>query len=90
MRAEKSGSASGAEDRLINWAGWMNKLDPVDTEDAKTVNDIINKLSHEVRTVIKATYVQWPKQSIYFLAAELSLPPSFINRSIQVAKDALR
>lgn len=88
MSAKKNGSDSG-EERLINWAGWVNKLQPVDESDAKQVNSEINKLPFEVRAVLKATYVQWPKQSIYFIASELSMPPTFINRAITQAKDAI-
>lgn len=89
MTAEKSGSVSG-EERLINWAGWLNKLQPIDEEDAKAVNTIINKMDSDVRQVVKAVYVQFPKQSIYFVAAELAMPPTFINRAILKVKDAIR
>ena len=89
MSATKSGLDS-TEDRLANWAGWINKLEPVDKEDAKTVDKIIRAQDEETRAVVKAMFVQWPKQSIYFIAAELAIPPSFINRSLMRVKDAIR
>jgi hypothetical protein len=88
MTAEKSGSDS-IEDRLVNWAGWVNRLEPVDEVDAKLVDSIIKKMPRESREVVKAVYVQWPKQSIYFVAAELAIPPTFINRTIEKVKNDL-
>lgn len=85
MSAEKSGFGS-TEDRLANWAGWINRLEPVDKSDAKVVDDVIRKLPDTERQVVKAMFVQWPKQSVYFLAAELALPPYFINRVISKVK----
>lgn len=88
MSVEKSGSGSG-EERLINWAGWKNNLQPVDEEDAKAVDKVINTLNSEVRSVVIAVYVEFPRQSVYFVAAELAVPPTFINRSIRQVKDAI-
>ena len=88
MNVEKSGSGSG-EERLINWAGWKNSLQPVDEADAKVVEKIINALNPEVRSIVRAVYVEFPRQSIYFVAAELAVPPTFINRSIRQVKDAI-
>ena len=88
MNAKGSGSGSG-EERLINWAGWKNSLQPVDEEDAKAVEKIINTLPIDVRTAVRAVYVEFPRQSIYFVAAELAVPPTFINRSIRQVKDAI-
>lgn len=88
MTAEKLGLDT-TEDRLVNWAGWINKLEPVDKTDAKLIDQTIRALPDEVRQVVKAIYVQWPKQSIYFVAAELCMPPTFINRSLIRAKDEI-
>lgn len=88
MSVEKSGLGSG-EERLINWAGWKNNLQPVDEEDAKAVDKIINTLNSEVRSVVRAVYVEFPRQSVYFVAAELAVTPTFINRSIRQVKDAI-
>jgi predicted ABC-type transport system involved in lysophospholipase L1 biosynthesis ATPase subunit len=88
MSAEKSGFDSG-EERLINWAGWKNGLQPVDESDAKMVDKVINTLSAEVRAAVRAVYVEFPRQSIYFVSAELAVPPTFINRSLKEAKDAI-
>lgn len=88
MTAEKHGSDT-TEDRLINWAGWINKLEPTNKTDAKLIDQTIKSLPDEVRQVVRAIYVQWPKQSIYFIAAELAMPPSFINRALTKAKDAI-
>lgn len=88
MSVEKSGLGSG-EERLINWAGWKNNLQPVDEEDAKAVDKVINTLNSEVRSVVRAVYVEFPRQSVYFVAAELAVPPTFINRSIRQVKDAI-
>lgn len=89
MTAEKHGLGT-IEDRIVNWAGWINKLEPVDKEDAKKIDKIIRAQDEETRSVVKAMFVQWPKQSIYFIAAELAIPPSFINRSLMRVKDAIR
>jgi len=88
MSVETSGLGTG-EERLINWAGWKNCLQPVDEEDAKAVDKIINTLNSEVRSVVRAVYVEFPRQSVYFVAAELAVPPTFINRSIRQVKDAI-
>ena len=88
MTAEKHGLDT-TEDRLINWAGWINKLEPTNKTDAKLIDQTIKSLPDEVRQVVRAIYVQWPKQSIYFIAAELAMPPSFINRALTRAKDAI-
>lgn len=88
MSVETSGLGSG-EERLINWAGWKNNLQPVDEEDAKIVDKVINTLNSEVRSVVRAVYVEFPRQSVYFVAAELAVPPTFINRSIRQVKDAI-
>lgn len=88
MNAKGSGSGSG-EERLINWAGWKNSLQPVDEADAKVVDRVINSLNAEVRAAVRAVYVEFPRQSIYFVAAELAVPPTFINRSIRQVKDAI-
>jgi hypothetical protein len=88
MTAEKHGFGT-TEDRLVNWAGWINKLEPVDKTDAKLIDQTIRTLPEEVRQVVKAIYVQWPMQSIYFVASELRMPPAFINRSLTKAKDAI-
>ena len=88
MTAEKHGLDT-TEDRLINWAGWINKLEPTNKTDAKLIDQTIKSLPDEVRQVVRAIYVPWPKQSIYFIAAELAMPPSFINRALTRAKDAI-
>jgi len=88
MSVEKSGLGTG-EERLINWAGWKNSLQPVDEADAKAVDKVVNTLSPEVRAAVRAVYVEFPRQSIYFVAAELAVPPTFINRSIRQVKDAI-
>ena len=88
MTAEKHGLDT-TEDRLINWAGWINKLEPTNKTDAKLIDQTIKSLPDEVRQVVRAIYVQWPKQSIYFIAAELAMPPTFINRALTKAKDAI-
>jgi len=88
MTAEKHGLGT-TEDRLVNWAGWINKLEPVDKTDAKLIDQTIRTLPEEVRQVVKAIYVQWPKQSIYFVSAELAMPPTWINRALTRVKDAI-
>ena len=61
----------------------------MDEEDAKAVDKVINTLNSEVRSVVRAVYVEFPRQSVYFVAAELAVPPTFINRSIRQVKDAI-
>lgn len=89
MSAVQSGLGS-TEDRLVNWAGWIHKLEPTDKEDAKAVDAIVKKMPEETKQVLRAVYVEFPKQSIYFLAAELALPPTFINRTISEAKNVIQ
>lgn len=89
MNAEKIGLGTG-EERLINWAGWKRDLQPVDPMDAKAVDKILNSMGEDVRQAVRAVYVEFPKQSIYFVAAELAMPPTWINRTIERAKNALR
>ena len=88
MTAEKHGLDT-TEDRLVNWAGWINKLEPVNRTDAKLIDEIIKKFPEDVKQVVRAVYVEWPKQSIYFIAAELAMPPTWINRALTRAKDAI-
>ena len=80
---------NGMEDRLHNWAAWKRKEPMADTTDAKIVDAVVQKLGPDERAAINAVYVSHPYQSIYYVSAEISTPPSWINRAIEKAKRGL-
>ncbi len=77
------------EERLHNWAAWKRKEPMADTADAKIVDAVIQGLGPDDRAALTAVYVSHPYQSIYYVSAEISTPPSWINRSIEKAKRGL-
>ena len=77
------------EDRLHNWAAWKRKEPMADTTDAKIVDAVVQKLGPDDRAAINAVYVSHPYQSIYYVSAEISIPPTWINRAIEKAKRGL-
>ena len=79
----------GMEERLHNWAAWKRKEPLADQIDAKIVDAIIQKLGPDDRAAVNAVYVSHPYQSIYYVSAEISTPPSWINRAIEKAKRGL-
>jgi hypothetical protein len=80
---------NGMEDRLHNWAAWKRKEPLADQTDAKIVDAVVQKLGPDDRAAINAVYVSHPYQSIYYVSAEISTPPSWINRAIEKAKRGL-
>jgi hypothetical protein len=77
------------ESRLHNWGAWKRKEPLADAVDARMVEDVVSKLSPDDRSAITAVYVQFPYQSVYYVCAEISIPPSWINRAIERAKRGL-
>lgn len=77
------------ESRLHNWAAWKRKEPLADAEDAKAVDAVVQKLSPDDRAAVNAVYVQFPYQSVYYVCAEISMPPSWINRAIEKVKRGL-
>ncbi len=77
------------ESRLHNWAAWKRKEPLADQTDAKIVDAVVQKLGPDDRAAINAVYVSHPYQSIYYVSAEISTPPSWINRAIEKAKRGL-
>lgn len=78
------------EERLHNWAAWKRKEPLADATDAQAVDAVIKTLKEEDRAAVNAVYVQHPYQSIYYVSAEISMPPTWINRAIEKAKNELR
>jgi hypothetical protein len=79
----------GMEARLHNWAAWKRKEPLADATDAKTVDGVIQTLGPDDRAAITAVYVSHPYQSIYYVSAEIHIPPTWINRAIEKAKRGL-
>lgn len=77
------------ESRLHNWAAWKRKEPLADQIDAKIVDAVVQKLSPDDRAAVNAVYVSHPYQSIYYVCAEISMPPSWINRAIEKVKRGL-
>ena len=77
------------EERLHNWAAWKRKEPLADQSDAKIVDSAVQKLGPNDRAAVTAVYVSHPYQSIYYVSAEISTPPSWINRAIEKVKRGL-
>jgi hypothetical protein len=77
------------EARFHNWAAWKRKEPLADETDAQAVDKVIKTLRAEDREILTAVYVQHPYQSIYYVSAEVAVPPTFINRAIERAKNAI-
>ena len=77
------------ETRFTYCAAWKRKEPLADAEDAKTVDSVVQKLSSDDRAAVNAVYVQFPYQSVYYVCAEISMPPSWINRAIEKVKRGL-
>ena len=77
------------EERLHNWAAGKRKQSAADMIDFAKMDAAIKKLPEDEREVIAAIYLNFPYQSIYFVAAEINMPPSYINRCLEKAKAKL-
>ena len=77
------------EERLHNWAAGKKKQEAADIRDFLTMDAAIKNLTPDEREVIAAVYLNFPYQSVYFIAAELAMPPSYINRNLEKAKAKL-
>lgn len=62
------------------------KFDFADMEDFIEMDAALKNLTQEERDVIAAVYLHFPYQSIFFVSAELKMPPTYINRHLERAK----
>ena len=77
------------EERLHNWAAAKRKQTVADMNDFAIIDAAIKQLPEDEREVVAAIYLNFPYQSIYFVATELGMPPSYINRCLEKAKAKL-